>query len=117
MIEARPLKKEDMNHYPIDLFPEISKQTIQHIHLVLMKEFGMPLDTLSAHIMRKSDELWKERVLGLVEWLKQEIQKEDIKVDDEICTCREDEIFNNGIQAGLLKLIGLLNEGVKQIKY
>ena len=38
--------------YPKDIFSELSKAQLKNIHELLMKNFGFPLDRLSAHIGR-----------------------------------------------------------------
>ena len=38
--------------YPKDIFPELSKSQLKNIHEMLIKDFGFPLDRLSAHIGR-----------------------------------------------------------------
>ena len=38
--------------YPKDIFPELSKAQFKNIHEMLIKDFGFPLDRLSAHIGR-----------------------------------------------------------------
>lgn len=40
------------NPYPEDVFLPVSKEELQSIHLMLQKEFNMPIDRLAGHIGR-----------------------------------------------------------------
>jgi hypothetical protein len=43
--------------YPEDIFPPISPRDLRKINLLLKRELGFPLDRLSAHIMRKKENI------------------------------------------------------------
>jgi hypothetical protein len=60
--EFKEETESKLNHYPKDIFMEVTKEELLKINLLLMKEMKFPIDRLSAHISRIVENNCKEEL-------------------------------------------------------
>jgi hypothetical protein len=50
------------NPYPLDIFPKVDENKMERIHDLLIQDMKMPLDRLSAELMRRARNIMKEEL-------------------------------------------------------
>jgi hypothetical protein len=68
--EFEKILDEIENPYPIDIYPEINEEIFKEIHKELEEKFKMPLDRLSANLMRRARETLKEELKSKLKEMK-----------------------------------------------
>jgi len=66
-MKLKRLVKELENPYPERIFTPITDRQYAKIHKILLKELNIPLDRISADLMRQGFEVCKNTILNMLE--------------------------------------------------